>query len=1129
MLEAEFKLLHPNASRTSIAPNASIEEREHALRRDIHGLPGDQVQCALCLSGGGIRSATFCLGVLQGLAKRGLLQNFHYLSTVSGGGYIGAWLTSWIQRTTLGNVLTALGHPPPPTNGPPGALHQPEPEEIRNLRAYSNYLSPVWGMSADLFTLIMTFARNLLLNWLVFVPLLLAAVAVPRLWLLSLHLQGGSVRVPLLAAGGLIAIGHGYMIGDMTGKPSTDTKEVRNWFLLCSFAPLCLAAVLLSWAATQQDLQTAGSQPGNLVWFACSGAVVQAVAVPVGFLVRRLRGIEPIHYPPRLWVILAIVGSGAVVAAGYFALVRYFAPPVARLRADPVMLTNYAVWSFPLVVCGLWIASVLQAGATGPLTRGNAQKLSQGVPRPPGMEAYREWWARASAYYFLAVVGWIGMFSIVTYAVLFLLDSGADRLSHVGLSGGLIGVAVSLAGYWSKTTATLKKRAPSLAAVARTRVLQISAAAFIVVLLIVLSYCVNVAIGVLRGDSDWDTKVGYARILTDTNCLYLLIACVFAVAFAFFVSAAIGANTFSLHNLYGNRLVRAYLGATNAQRNPQWFTNFDDNDNWSMNPKAPPFPLPPPPPRPPTRRLYPVVNTALNLAKPSKRRLAWQQRKATSFIISPLFTGSSTIGYVPTTGYADITLGRAMTISGAAASPNMGYHTSGLVAFVMTLFNVRLGWWLPSPRFGTASGLHRRNPIFGIMPLLREAFATSSDNNEHVYLSDGGHFENLGLYEMVRRRCRRIVVVDAAADPQYAYADLENAIRKIRIDFGISITFPMPLPTPSVGPGAIARRVRIGAIGYSAVDAGQLDGQLILIKPVLFGDEPVDVCSYAATSKVPGGAFPQETTADQFFTEAQFESYRMLGEHTVLNTFKKYGQWAVANPALSVALARPPASVPAPAPASAAAADDEANATKGSAFAQWLQSIGHNAVLASALAATGAAGVVATHLPSVISPKAPDTQPGEKPPGKVAPGSPDTSGLPARLETLQNSTERLSVAIDRLIVALQPQPQPQPDSPDPALAGQIGALAQSINALQASITKLQSPAWSSTDVTTQLRLLAELTQRVDKVSATLAAQNPSSNAAATLAELTLIKAQLDTLTRSVNALSPQNYVRGGLQ
>src|SRR5207248_2469336 len=131
------------------------------------------------------------------------------------------------------------------------------------------------------------------------------------------------------------------------------------------------------------------------------------------------------------------------------------------------------------------------------------------------------------------------------------------------------------------------------------------------------------------------------------------------------------------------------------------------------------------------------------------------------------------------------TLGTAVTLSGAAASPNMGYHSSPAVTALLTVFNARLGAWLGNPAHPTA--WKSPGPTFGFWHLFRELFGLSDDRGQHVYLSDGGHFANLGVYELVRRRCQYVVACDAGADPGHAFEDLGNLIRKVRIDFGIRI------------------------------------------------------------------------------------------------------------------------------------------------------------------------------------------------------------------------------------------------------------------------------------------------------------------------------------------------------
>jgi len=138
----------------------------------LHAIPAKR--SALCFSGGGIRSATFGLGVLQGLARKELLDKFDFLSTVSGGGYLGSWLSAWIHRKGIDTVQKRLKN-----ESPPSPLN-PEPDPIVHLRSYSNYMSPKLGLlSADTWTLGAIFIRNLILNWLILMPLILLVLLLP--------------------------------------------------------------------------------------------------------------------------------------------------------------------------------------------------------------------------------------------------------------------------------------------------------------------------------------------------------------------------------------------------------------------------------------------------------------------------------------------------------------------------------------------------------------------------------------------------------------------------------------------------------------------------------------------------------------------------------------------------------------------------------------------------------------------------------------------------------------------------------------------------------------------------------------------------------------------------------------
>src|SRR5687768_7072769 len=128
----------------------------------------------LAFSGGGIRSATFNLGIIQGLAERDLLRHVDYLSTVSGGGYIGAWLHGYIKQHCQNDLRKATCELSPADNPVP---KPPQDDPISFLRKYSNYLAPRPGLfSADTWVIGSIWLRNVLLNQLILVPALAAVV-----------------------------------------------------------------------------------------------------------------------------------------------------------------------------------------------------------------------------------------------------------------------------------------------------------------------------------------------------------------------------------------------------------------------------------------------------------------------------------------------------------------------------------------------------------------------------------------------------------------------------------------------------------------------------------------------------------------------------------------------------------------------------------------------------------------------------------------------------------------------------------------------------------------------------------------------------------------------------------------
>jgi hypothetical protein len=501
-----------------------------------------------------------------------------------------------------------------------------------------------------------------------------------------------------------------------------------------------------------------------------------------------------------------------------------------------------------------------------------------------GSDSDREWLGRAAGWFIVAAVAWmVVMFLTVVAAQLavhafgWYTESGepasmqatVDTISAI--SAFVSGVATSIFGKYTPTRAQGAAKTGFWMNVG----LAIAVPIFVVTIIIVISGALDaILLGVPLLQ---DTSI-HGRVSEDAlppwpeAASSLLVGLGVVAAVGLIASKFVNINRFSLHALYRNRIIRGFLGASNPARQPDPFTGFDEADNLPMHDlwfgsKG--------------WRPFHVVNMALNIV--STENLARKEPKAVSFTVSPLHAGSANKGYRASDLYCHegrgISLGTAVAISGAAASPNMGYHSSA-VTFLLALFNVRLGWWLGNPGEAGNATYRKDGPTVAVLPLLDEFFGLSRDDKPWVYLTDGGHFENLGLYEMVRRRCRFIVLSDAGCDPDFAFEDLGNAVRKIKLDLGIVIRFHglQALRKRSSGSGMPRRYHAIGEIDYRTADSDDTDrnvqnGLILYVKPGYHGCESIDIRSYATAND----EFPHESTADQWFSESRFESYRALG------------------------------------------------------------------------------------------------------------------------------------------------------------------------------------------------------------------------------------------------------------
>ncbi len=851
-------------------------------------------RAVLCLSGGGIRSATFNLGILQGLARYGLLEKFDYLSTVSGGGFIGGWLTAWIHREKnlrpgqlrVSKVAARLADPPDDPL-------EPEPDPVYNLRIYANYLTPRKGLlSVDTWTLVAVYLRNLLLNWMVFVPVIIACLMLPRIWVAFVKSSYLSPTILLWTgfAGALIAL---IYIGlNLPGAKQLNLR--KGWFVALCLAPLVISAMALTtyWVRLQR-----GEQPD---WwhFGLFAVVLGAVPWTLSAILRiiaRLRETkddrESVRHPGGWMLALGRYALATVLILIAFALtgfvtwyvVTHQLPTPLNLQAS--FARTYASLAVPVLLVLLTVGGTLISGLTSRFTDVDDQ----------------EWWARSGAWILIVVVGWSVFHLIVLFGpALFVemqtqLVNNKDWTSWSGIKGvgtalvGVVSGAITLfGGSSSKTSAHGDSPAPSKPNLAPI-VTAVAAVIFGAFLLIVLALVTNWILASSLGE--WAGKLLGAgasplnandprAIIYHTPGRVLVALAVLVALVGGILGRFINTNRFSLHYYWRNRLMRAYLGASrNRAKTKNQFTDFDHDDNVQMHELK--------------QKPLHVVNVTLNLAGGDK--LEWQDRKAESFAISPLHSGSYWLGYRNSEHYggaAGISLATSAAISGAAASPNMGYMmTSPVVRFIMTLFNVRLGFWLGNPGVAGSGGstifnpptFNRDSPTQSVRPIFAEALGMTNGQSPYVYLSDGGHFDNLGLYEMILRRCRFIVVSDASTDPSYSFDSLAYSIRQIRVDFGV----PIEMGEMNLGkePDKANKYCAIGAIRYSCVDKPlgstdpdeDYDGVLIYIKPSLNGGEPADVLNYHQSDN----AFPQDTIADQWFSESQFESYRMLGSHMI--------------------------------------------------------------------------------------------------------------------------------------------------------------------------------------------------------------------------------------------------------
>jgi len=955
------------AENPCIAKDVYDKEIEYITSRGKDRRDVEENLVGLALSGGGIRSATFSLGVLEGLKSLGLLKKIDYLSTVSGGGYIGAWLSANCKRAAQRKTAPQK----PPADSVKRAAYDtaskdwldkdtPWEQSIAHLRRHSNYLSPKLGLfSADTWSMAAIWLRNTLLIQLT-VVLAIAMILLPPRLLIDLFIhwpQAGawrwtSVVLFILAVAGIA--GNQLRLNRDENIPFVRNK---NWGAGIGASSICLGAAW--WMGYQYDFDPFTNGPIN-IWVALPVALLLVIAgfylLPVAL--KLLSALWPGSHPPKQinytqgWVQIAVVAPMMAVAYLVAAILWGLSGPDSHLfkinSFRGFFLEAWEYWPLPLSVtfASLWLLSIcsiksrkgllvalfapipavlalhallcvimlIMHGWAHPADSRNAGGVWHAFIWAPAMvqsaftlaiiiligmmgrqatESVREWWSRLGAWLAIYGAAWMLIAVVALYGpkvAAIILDSGTWQ----GISlGGWLATTLAglLAGKSEATGGASRGGASEKTAISTTLelVATIGPFVFIAGLLLGIATALHLIIVVnsghdlpgiaaLRSDH-WNYLNNYSQMEVVWILAAAVGACLLLMGWRFDI------NEFSLNGFYRSRLARCYLGATRflpGERNPQRFTGFDADDDILLADLRGAIGSPPAGP------LH-IVNCALNLGGSSD--LALHTRHSASFTLTPYVSGSDyksrdpfgvkaakPLGYEDTAEYGgeqgQPTLGQAISVSGAAASPNMGFHTSPVVAFMLTVFNVRLGWWFPNPR------KHKKSPspLFSLRYLLKELFGGADDKSDYLMISDGGHFENLAAYELIRRRCRVIIISDAECDPELKFDGLGTLIRMCEVDFGVGITLNVDAIRPNPESNWSSRRHAVGRIHYGN---GIPDGILIYLKASMTGQEDTSVLQYKAGHPI----FPHESTNDQFYGEDQFESYRRLGREVAESTF----------------------------------------------------------------------------------------------------------------------------------------------------------------------------------------------------------------------------------------------------
>ncbi|MCA9062570.1 MAG: patatin-like phospholipase family protein [Planctomycetaceae bacterium] len=821
------------------APNVGVreiisaEQQEVINRRTAVGCgsvpsdPNSPVKdvVGLAISGGGIRSATFALGVLQGLTNRNKLQDVDILSTVSGGGYVGSFLSSYLNTTS-----SQCG--PTPDQEPFKPEAAGDSHAIRHLRNHSRYIQPnsfdrwaltiaqaAYGIASNLVILsFLVFAAVLLTDFFQRSQLQKIRKAVDQQWTapsqLTLPTRMQASAVPLPADSPV----------NSAGTPDEQLASARQQ-VLNARAEVELAREQVSAA---KDRLTASRA------LAAQQAADNLLTVDQPLPPSALS--EDLDY----WHLTEFT-KGWIIFSG---ILVFLLPVFQRIRH-------------------LWDATHAKVAFY--------EKLVTGVLIILGLAIAIDQMP-AAHFGYMTLMKWIGE------NILFANKDaqGWSLTATFVTAGNLIGLLMARAEW-------LRNLARSFPVLGRG-------------LFLLLWLCGPLFVGyayfelcrVYVADPDFTLEILNRNISAPMLLVVLLLG-------SLLYSMMVNINFTSLHRFYRNRLSETYL----LQQTSGGLKSVEKQKLHAMR-KDPRSTAP-----------YHLINAAVNL--PSSSEVNLRGRDCDFFLFSKYCCGSPVVGYQTTDRWQNadphLDLGTAMAISGAAAAPQMGMGSIKGASFLLTLLNVRLGYWLRRPyRDGKAKILRRFLNGPGPQYLACEALNVMHEGYPYLNVSDGGHIENLGVYELLRRRCRFIIAIDGEHDPDFTFSSLRKLQRFAEVDFDTSIhldveriawTDPPDATTddrkPPAGENAASDEGRsspsvtrfsrghfaIGRISYPPDAGNAVTGWLLYIKLSMTGNEPDYVHDYRR--QFPD--FPHQSTGDLIFEEDQFEAYRCLGEHIVTDLF----------------------------------------------------------------------------------------------------------------------------------------------------------------------------------------------------------------------------------------------------